>query len=187
VLLALNPALTNNEVSTLLEHSADDVNPATGCPQCKIGRDSLSGWGRLDVARAVQTLAGPLPIADRYEPNDDAGAQAHAIAASQQTVAATADYYDDPVDVYRISLRQHQRLTVKLSASWAGANVKLELWRPGTRTVFGQKAAPFRAAQSVRRGAQQQLVFRAPAAGSYYVEVKVASAGFGPYTLTLKR
>jgi hypothetical protein len=78
-------------------------------------------------------------------------------------------------------------MTAKLSAAWTGANVKLDLWRPGTTTVFGQKAVAFRAAQSVGRGARQQLAFTAPAAGSYYVEVKVASPGFGPYTLTLTR
>jgi hypothetical protein len=187
VLLALNPALTASQVETLLEHSADDVSPATGCLQCKVGRDSLSGWGRLDVARAVQALSGPLPMADRYEPNDDAGVQAHAVRASQQTVAAAADYYDDPVDVYRVALKKHQRLTAKLNASWTAANVKLELWRPGATTVFGRKAVAFRAAQSLHRGAVQQLAYTAPTAGSYYVEVRVASPGFGPYTLTLTR
>ena len=40
-------------MTTLLEHSADDVNAATGCGRCALLRDPLSGWGRLDIAKAV--------------------------------------------------------------------------------------------------------------------------------------
>lgn len=186
VLFALNPALTASQAATLLEQTADDVNASTGCGQCRPLRDSLSGWGRLDVARAAEALSGPLPAADRYEPNDDAGTQARTILGKQRTLAATGDYYDDPVDVYRVALAAHERLTARLGASWSGARVKLALWKPGTRQV-DVHAATQRAAQSAGRGARQQLAFTAPSRGWYYVEVRVASAGFGPYTLTLAK
>ena len=186
ILFALSPALTASQAAAILEHSADDVNATTGCGSCKPLRDSLSGWGRLDVARAVEALAGPLPTADRYEPNDDAGAQARTIVGKQRTLAATADYYDDPVDVYRVALAPHERLAVGLGAAWTGARVKLELWKPGTKRV-DVSAGTLRAAQSAGEGAHQQLAFTAPARGWYYVEVKVAGPGFGPYTLTLAK
>jgi len=187
VLFALDPALTNSQAATLLEHSADDVNAATGCLRCGLLHDSLSGWGRLDVARAVAELAGPLPAVDRYETNDDAGTQARTIYGKQKTLTATVDYYDDPVDVYRVALAAHERLAAKLDASWPGAKVKLALWKPRTTRVDDAHTKTLRAAQSVTPGAQQRLAFTAPEQGWYYVEVKVTSRGFGPYSLTLAK
>jgi hypothetical protein len=188
VLLGLVPTLTNAQVAYILEHSTDDVNAATGCPRCALGRDPLSGWGRLDVAKAVGSLSGPLPAADKFETNDDAGAAAHTLWGQSQRFTATLDYYDDPVDVYRVELRKGQRLRVGVAASWTGANVSMELWRPGTRRVdVPANVKKLRAAQSVRSGAAPHLAFTAPKDGWYYVEAKAASPGFGAYTLTLSK
>ncbi|MEN3342018.1 MAG: serine protease [Actinomycetota bacterium] len=186
-LFAVDPALKNSQVGPLLERSADDVNPLTGCPGCSPLRDPLSGWGRLDVARAVAALAAPLPAPDRYETNDDAGTQARTVAGRQRTLTATLDYYDDPVDVYRVALAAHDRLSVRLGASWAGAKVRLELWKPGTRHVDDPRRTASRAARSRLAGAHQQVAFTAPTRGWYYVEAKAASPGFGAYTLTLAK
>jgi hypothetical protein len=53
--LAVNPALTNIELATILEKSADDI----GAP----GYDTSFGWGRVNALNAVtaarQTLVGP--------------------------------------------------------------------------------------------------------------------------------
>jgi hypothetical protein len=185
VLFAVAPSLSNDQVSTILEHTADDVNAASGCSKCQLLRDVYSGWGRLDVAKAVAALAGPLPVPDAFETNDDAGTQAHTLWGKKSALTATLDYYDDPVDVYRVSLGKHERLTAKLTGSWAGAQVSLTLWRPGTRQVELPHQSDLRAAQSASPGARQRVAFTAPARGWYYVEVKVASPGFGPYTLSL--
>ena len=187
VLFAVNPALTNSQVATLLEHSADDVNAATGCNGCALLRDRLSGWGRLNVAKAVEALAGPLPPPDRYETNDDAGSQARTLWGKQVKVSATLDFYDDQVDVYRVSLAGGERLSARLVGGWSGANVNLVLWRPGTRRVDDLRQQRLRAAASVAPGATQRLAFTAPGRGWYYVEAKVTSAGFGPYTLVLSK
>ncbi len=187
VLFAVNPELTNSQVSTLLEHSADDVNAATGCAKCALLRDALSGWGRLNVAKAVEALAGPLPPADRYETNDDAGTQARTMYGKQVKIKATVDYYDDQIDVYRIALSGGERLSAKLAGGWPGANVNLVLWRPGTKRVEDLSAQKLRAAASVAPGALQRVAFTAPGRGWYYLEVKVTSPGFGPYTLDLTK
>jgi subtilisin family serine protease len=192
VLLAVAPTLTNSQVATILEHSADDVSAATGCPRCGLLRDALSGWGRLDLAKALAALAGPLPPPDRYETNDDAGTQARTLWGKQVKVAATVDYYDDPIDVYRVALSGGERITAKLVGGWPGAQVSLMLWKPGTKRVDESKAKTLRVAQSAMPGATQRVTFTAPGRGWYYLEVKVASPGFGPYTLnvgklTLKR
>src|SRR5262249_55875959 len=49
LLLGQDPHLTPDQVGWLLERSARDVKPATGCSPCAPGRDPLTGWGRLDV------------------------------------------------------------------------------------------------------------------------------------------
>jgi subtilisin family serine protease len=187
VLFATAPLLTNGQVTTLLEHSADDVNAATGCGRCALLRDPLSGWGRLDIAKALAALAGPLPSTDRYETNDDAGMQAYTLWGKQRKVTATVDYYDDRVDVYRIALSGRERLTAKLAGGWPGANVSLVLWRPGTMRVDDRRTRSLRAAQAITPGSRQHIAFTAPGRGWYYVEVKVSSPGYGPYTLTLDK
>ena len=187
VLLAVNPSLTNSQVATLLEHSADDVNAATGCPKCALLRDERSGWGRLNVAKAVEALEGPLPPSDRYETNDDAGTQAQTMWGKNVVIKATVDYYDDQIDVYRVALTGGQRLTARLTGGWSGANVNLVLWKPGTKRVQDLRSQRLRAAASVSPGAKQRIAFTAPGRGWYYLEVKVTSPGFGPYSLQLSK
>jgi subtilisin family serine protease len=189
VLFAVDPGLTNSQVGFILERTADDVNAATGCPRCGLLRDPLSGWGRLDVAKAVEALGGPLPPADHYETNDDAGAQAWTVWGKHDRLQATIDYWDDPVDVYRIALRAHQTLQVHVSsgAAASGASLSLELWMPGTIHVDQPASAGLLAAQAMTPGASQRLTFHVLKGGMYYLEVKAASPGFSPYTLTLAK
>ncbi len=188
LLLALNPTLRADQVSNILERTADDVNAATGCRQCATGRDPLSGWGRLDIQKAVAAVQPgvALPPADRYEPNDDAGTQAATLKNSVKTVSATLDYWDDEIDVYRIHLTVHQRLRLRLHGS-AGMNTNLLLWRPGTVHVNDLRKQRLRAAQSVKRGPNQAIAYRVPKSGWYYVEVKQPVPGFGRYALTITR
>jgi subtilisin family serine protease len=186
VLLALAPTLTNSQVAAILEHTADDVNASNGCARCAVGHDPFSGFGRLDVAKAVAALALPLPPPDRYETNDDAGSQAHTVWGKRVSLNATVDYYDDPVDVYRVSLAGHEHLTAKLVGSWPGAKVDLTLWKPGTTKVEDRRS-PLRAAQSAAPAASQLIRFTAPGRGWYFVEVRVTSKGSGPYSLTLAK
>ncbi len=182
VLFAVDPLLTNSQVAYVLERSADDVNATNGCPRCGLLRDPLSGWGRLDVAKAVEALAGPVPPGDNYESNDDAGTQAWTVWGKQDKLQATIDYWDDPVDVYRIKLQKHQLLTTQLTAN-GGPGFELELWKPGTRHVDRASSQQDLAAQSTTK----RLRFKAPAGGWYYLEVKASSPGSGPYALAITK
>ena len=186
-LFAVDPLLTNSQVGFILERTATDVNATNGCPRCGLLRDSLSGWGRLDVARAVEALAGPLPPPDEYETNDDAGTQAHTVWGRHDKLIATVDYWDDPVDVYRIQLQGHQRLQAHLVGSPGGASLSLELWRPGTVHVDRASSRHLLAVQPSPAAAVQHVTFRAPGRGWYYLEVRAASPGFTPYTLTIAK
>jgi subtilisin family serine protease len=188
LLLAVEPTLRPDQVSAILERTADDANASNGCRRCPLLRDSLSGWGRLNIANAVAALSGPRPPADRYETNDDAGSRAFTLWGSTIRAAATIDYWDDPVDVYRVRLKARRRVTLSVRGP-GRADTDLSLWKPGTRTVAG--AAPSvlrsRVAAAAGSGASKRLTYRASAGGWYYVEVKLGSAGFGPYTLTIAK
>lgn len=187
MLFAVDPRLTNGQAGWILERSTDDVNASTGCPRCGLQRDPLSGWGRLDVAKAVENLAGPLPAPDFGEPNDDAGAQARTMWGKKNAIAATVDYWDDPVDVYRIVLNGHERIRAKLVGATAGANVSLELWRPGTAHVDTEKSRHLLVRASAFPGSTQHITFTAPGRGWYYLEVRCTSQSFVPYSLTLAK
>ena len=186
MLLALRPTLTADQVTNILERTATDVNPATGCRQCALLRDPLSGWGRLDISRAIAALDGPLPPPDRLEPNDDAGTHAPTLPPAVQTLHATLDFWDDQVDVYKTQLRKGERLVLDLEGPKA-TTINLLLWRPGTKRVGGLRGQEMRVAQAIRQGPSQRLGYRAKRSGAYYIEVKLVTRNFGSYTLSIAR
>jgi hypothetical protein len=186
VLLALKPNLQSDQVANILERSATDENASNGCKSCPLLRDALSGWGRLDVAKAVGALDGVLPPPDRFEPNDDAGPQSVKLTAAVKSVKATIDFWDDNIDVYRLYLRKGQRLKLALDGP-AGATSNLLLWKPGTKHVNDLRKQNLRAAQSISPGSSHRLGYRVARKGWYYVEVKVTTRGAGPYELTISR
>jgi subtilisin family serine protease len=186
VLRALRPTLTPDQVTNVLERTATDVNAATGCRQCALLRDPLSGWGHLDIARAVEALDGVLPQADRLEPNDDAGTHAATLGSGVRSVKATLDFWDDQIDVYRVRVRKGQRLALTLAGP-KGSTMNLLLWRPGTKRVTSLRGQELRVAQSIRPGASQRLAYRAKTSGWYYVETKLVTRSFGAYTLGITR
>jgi hypothetical protein len=189
LLLAANPRLRGDQVTAILERSALDASPATGCRACPPLRDRLSGWGRLDVFRAVGKLGGPLPARDRFETNDDAGTRAQRLwGAGPTRFRATLDFWNDPIDVYALRLRSGELLTTTVAGP-ARAHTNLVLWKPGTETVepISRRELRFRAARSARRGPRQRIVFRAPRGGWYFLEVRLARPGSGAYTLAYSR
>ncbi|MCP9484586.1 MAG: S8 family serine peptidase [Gaiellaceae bacterium MAG52_C11] len=184
-LIALRPSLRPEQVTALLTGTAVDVNAGTGCRACALRRDALTGWGRLDVAAALRTLAADtLPPADAREPNDDLGAQAAPVWGPIQRFQATLDFWDDQNDVYAIRLRKGQPVYVSVRGP-AGVDTNLIFWRPGARSIehFGSLGRV--AAQSARPGAREYLEYRAPTRGTYYVQVKLGSRGGGRYKLTI--
>jgi subtilisin family serine protease len=186
LLLGVDPKLTADQVVWLLERSARDVNAATGCSKCPAGRDSLTGWGRLDVQAALTWLKTgvKLPQPDRYEPNDNAGKLAHPFG-PPRTISASLDYWDDPIDVYSIDLQKGRHVYVRLSPS-ARRSIGLVLWNPGTPTVEGQAAVlPDRAATAVPVGGQQRIAFLVPKTGTYYLEVEFVPPAQGRVSYTL--
>ena len=190
LLIGQDPALRPEQVSWLLERSADDANEATGCATCPPGRDLFTGWGTLDVLSAL-TLLGDgtsLPPADHYEPNDDAGVWSHALPPLPRTIGATLDFWDDNVDVYRVHLNKGQRVYARLTPG-TKARVELALWSPGTQRLETLAAGSSSVAHSRRVAGQARLSYRAPAAGIYYLEAKLVGPTRDPvaYRLAVSR
>ena len=183
-LLALRPNLRPEQVTALLTRTARDVSAATGCKACPLQRDALTGWGRLDVTAARRALSGQSPARDRLEPNDDAGEQAAPLWGQKTRLEATLDFWDDQNDVYAIRLRRGQPVYVSVRGP-AGHDTNLILWSPGTKRVDDLTAVGRVARQSARPGPVENLSYRAPKTGTYYVQVKLGTRGAGRYKLAI--
>jgi hypothetical protein len=180
------PNVRAEQLVGLMERAAVDMTPTNGCRRCSVDRDSLTGWGRLDVTRAIQ-WSGPLPAIDRYETNDDAGARARLLKGRKRLVASL-DYWNDQNDVYAVRLRKGQRLTVRLKGlARTGPDLNLAVWLPGTRRVDHHRSVHQLAAHKSGPGANERLSYRAVKRGVYYVQVKVSTPGAGSYELRLIR
>lgn len=185
LLLGLRPLLRPEQVTAILEQTAVDVTPATGCAACIVGRDEHSGRGRLDVAAAIASLTRTLPLGDRYEANDDAGSRAYAVSGSNRRINAMVDFWDDQDDVYAIRLKKGQRVYVGLTGADATADLSLALWLPKTRTIGNVRDLRFRARISARPAAREYFSHRGSKGGSYYVQVRMSSPGATRYRLTI--
>jgi hypothetical protein len=186
VMLALHPTLQPDQVLNVLERTATDMNASNGCKQCPLQRDTFSGWGRLDIAKAIGALEGVLPPPDRLEPNDDAGGSAARLGIRVTSVKATIDFWDDQIDVYRIYLKKGRKVRLTLNGP-QGSTSNLLLWKPGTKRVNDLHTQHLRAAQAIGPGPTHGIGYRPRTSGWYYAEVKLTAGSFGPYELTISR
>jgi Subtilase family len=181
--------LKADQIVAVLERSAVDQTAATGCRRCPAGRDSMTGWGKLDIAAAVN-WKGSLPVPDRYEANDDAGARAARIQRRRYVKRrASIDFWDDQNDVYAVRLKKGERVRIALHGEKT-TDVNLVLWMPGTRRLDDVRSpAEVRVANSP--GPKEKLNYTAERSGRHYIQVKISALGAGPgpypYTLVLVR
>ena len=177
VLFGVDPSLTSSQVTRILERHTNDVNAQSGCDQCPNGRDKYSGWGSLDVTKAVDFLgSGVLPPSDRLEPNDKPSL-ARKLWGNRPTVNATLDRWDDPVDVYSVRLERGQWLHARATAHWSHAIVGL--------SVFAKRGG--KVVRTKHQGQTQRLSFRAPSTGWYDVKLRTQHHGGGRYVLDLSK
>jgi subtilisin family serine protease len=183
LLFGESAALRPDQVTEILKLSASDAMPVNGCAECSPGPDALTGFGRLDVGAALDSLQGPPPPADRFEPNDDVSSQA-AIVWSPLVATATLDWWDDPNDVYRIHLNRGQRLSVYVRAS-AKIDPSIVLWKPGLRDLSDARS-DLRARRSIHGpGVPERIRFKALRTAWYSLQVKLAKPAFGAYRIRL--
>lgn len=187
VLFGVTPWAGADQVAAALTRSAADADSDTGCVRCVTGRDALTGWGLLNIERAVRTMSDSPPDADRYEVNDDASLAASLWGRRGQRIRATIDYWDDRVDAYRIKLRPGQRISALLRGP-IGANSNLFLWKPGTTRIGARsRDRQLLAAQSKSPGSVERIRLTVRERGWYYLVVKVSSPGSGSYALRYRK
>ena len=179
------PAVQPSQIVGLIERSATDMTAATGCRRCAEGRDPITGWGRMNIAAAVN-WASRLPTRDRLEPNDDAGSRAYRIRKKSRGIRASLDYWNDQNDVYSVRLRRGGRLAVTLTGK-ADANIDLFVWKPGTRRVTTRTTAMLAKKSTKPAGTIDFVRHRAAKAGIYYIQVGMTEPGSGPYILRVVR
>jgi hypothetical protein len=186
MLFSIDPALTPDQASWLLERTATPATPDNGCSDCPPGRNSLSGWGKLNIAAAIRALrAGQEPVADRFEPNDDIQI-GKAIRGRRVRFRATVDYWDDTNDVYRVKLRHGQRIAVVARPS-SNLALSVVLWKPELGSLSAARAR-FRVLHAANgSGAVDRFKYRARETGWYSLQVAAARAGFGSYILRIRR
>ncbi|HJU47204.1 MAG TPA: S8 family serine peptidase [Gaiellaceae bacterium] len=185
-LIATQPLLRSDQVVKILQRTAVDATAANGCRPCAIGRDPLTGWGRLDAAAALGVLAGTPPVADAFEANDEAGSRSYRLYGDRRAVRATLDYWDDPDDVYKVFVRRGDKLFVSLTDP-AGEGASLGLWAPGTEEVTGFADLTQRLRLRTNPGPTEYLPYYATRTGWYYVHVHLLTQGFGQYRLFLQK
>ncbi|MBA2740379.1 MAG: S8 family serine peptidase [Actinobacteria bacterium] len=188
ILFSLRPELGAEQVTAILESTAIDANVETGCAACAVGRDALSGWGSLDVAAAIAALSKPLPVADRYEANDDAGSRAASISVKSggtRHVQATVDFWDDQDDVYAIRLEKGKRVYLGLTGAVQDADLSLALWLPKTRFIEDVRAYRLRARVSTKPGGREYFSYRPAATGTFFVQVRISNPGTTSYRLRI--
>lgn len=172
VLDALRPGLSATQRFVMLRQSARDV----GAP----GRDADTGFGVLDVAAAV---AARKPVDDGREVDDDVYwvtgryARKHRVRLARkrtERIRARASAYNDPVDVYKVSLRKGEHFTAKLSGP-TGSRYALSLWNKRTKgfDITNLRTGGRRIAYRDRRGRTEQLELKAATkTGIFYLAVE---------------
>jgi hypothetical protein len=185
-LFSLDFSLTPDQVSWLLDRTATAATPDNGCADCPPGRNAMTGWGKLNIAAAVRALrAEQAPTPDRFEPNDDV-VIGKAVRGRKVRFRATADYWDDPNDVYRIKLSRGQRVTVTARPS-SNLALSVVLWKPALEELSDARAS-FRARRSSHgAGVVNRLRYRAKKTGWYSLQVAANRTGFGTYSLRVGR
>ena len=132
-------------------------------------------------------LDGPLPTRDRYEPNDDAGSHAFRLSGTNRRVNATLDFWDDQDDIYGVPLHKGQRVFVGMTGTNPDVDLSLALWLPETRSVQDVHHLRLRVRVSARPGSRQYLSYRAPKAGTYFLQVRISSEGSSAYRLSIAK
>jgi hypothetical protein len=130
---AARPDLTPYQAAQVVRLGARDAGTSRGY-------DNATGFGAVDMPGALQLRP---PAEDPLEPNDDVryvngrvfGNASAALFDGRQanTVEATADYAEDPVDIYRVKVGGPRRVHVRLKVRVGDPD--LFLFGPRTRSV----------------------------------------------------
>ena len=186
VLLSLKPTLQPEQVTRILQSTATDLDAANGCDACAEGRDAYSGWGRLNVAAAIEALAGPAAAARLPTRRTTTWA-----CARTPCPAPTGDSERGSTSgttrttCTRSGSNRNQPVYVGLTGSDTSVDLSLAFWLPRARSLERVADFRYRVRTSARSGSRQYLSYRPRLAGTYYVQVRMSSPGATRYRLAI--
>jgi subtilisin family serine protease len=166
------PDLDNAQMFEVMRRAARDV----GAP----GRDTASGFGILDIGRA---LSWPVPARDPLEPNEDiehvkpGGFFATGLppltarGKDRATVVARLDYAEDPRDVYRVWVPARRSVGVTLRST---VDVELSVYGPDAANIDNEPRAE-RLGISARSGSGSERIVVKPAQRGRWAYVVVTT------------
>jgi subtilisin family serine protease len=183
---AARPRLSADQAAQVVRLSARDID--------REGWDEDTGFGLFSVGAALERRAPP---ADPTEPNDDLiWIDGRAFERADRSIfngrrttrlRALLDRYEDPADVYRITVPGRRRARIAVRPSFG--DPALAVYPRGTPSLRDGRAL----ARSRRRGSRtERITLRNPSSRStrYYVAVRIQPGVRGldaGYTLTIRR
>ena len=118
------------------------------------------------MAAAIAALTEPLPLADRYEANDDAGSRAYKLSGSNRQIKADGRLLGRPGRRLRDPAEEGPaRLCGADGADSDSADLSLALWLPRARSIANVSSLRFRARISARPAAREYFSHRAVEGG----------------------
>jgi subtilisin family serine protease len=156
----------------------------------RVGKQALSGHFTRTQGRVNAFAALTAPTKNATPPTDGNIDGATYIKTKR---TGSVVWPADSNDVYKKRLVRGVKYDVKLNGP-KGRDLDLWVWRPGTKEIFEFTAGCFRqggtcpAFQAVSggKGADEEVVFKAPKAGLFFIQVNDWYSR-GSYTLTVKK
>jgi len=167
---AARPELTRDQVTQVLRLSAQDLE--------RPGWDAATGFGEVSIGAALQRTPPPN---DPLEPNDDIewiDGRAFGRAdppifrgRAARTLAGQVDAYEDPNDVYRITVPAHSRVRVAIKPRFGDPD--LAVYTRSARGIAERSALLARSQRGAGRSDRLTVRNRAGASRTYYVRIYV--------------
>lgn len=183
----MRPDLSVGQLADALRFSAEDL--------AQRGYDDDTGWGLVNVRRALEY---PTPANDPLEPNDGiAFVDGRVFRGADRPVwngrgsgslSASADQWEDPLDVYRVKLRPRSRSRISLRPRFGDSD--LLVYDQGSKSVGPRRGRICSSSRGLHQTDRCTIVWRGRRARTIYVAVGVATSAEGiasGYTLRFSR
>ena len=172
LLAKLRPDLSAQDRFTILRTSALDRGLA--------GRDDEHGFGLLDVAKAIETLAPTVEAS--LEVDDDpyfvrgANTKGHPVRLARAragSVFGSVSPAKDPADVYPVKLKKGESFVASAKVTGTDNVVELGVWRPGVGDFdISNDKITQRVVSTGGFAVDPRLTFRVKKSGTYFVSVE---------------
>ena len=145
-------------------------------PETIVYQAPATGWYYLDV----KTVTGQGTYSLVWAVTDTFDDEIPGVPIPASPVTGTVDHVTDLDDVYAVELAADELLVVELAGPLSGADMDTYLFAPGAKSVADDGYVAYSAVVGT---SAEWFRYRAPKAGTYYVDVRARTGG-GSYALT---